>query len=128
MSVGGHADGTVPDDEKGAITRACARFLDDVLRPRWLPEIRPTPFNYPISLDGKWYGNKYRFITHYRSGHAENFGDEFDAPFARLEYLGRDRFDVSYFRHTEEWFRLYRDVRLAVALQWIATDELLQPP
>ncbi len=128
ISVGAHAGGKVPDGEKRAITTGCEKLLAEVLRPRFLREIRPTQFNYPIGLSGKWHGNKYRFITRYRSGHAENGGEEFDAPFARLEYVGRDRFDLSYFRHTEEWFRLHRGVTLAEALRLIASDELLQPP
>ena len=37
-----------PELEKAAITAACERFLAEVLRPRFLPEIRPTSFNYPV--------------------------------------------------------------------------------
>jgi hypothetical protein len=122
------AGGKVPDGEKHAITAACEKFIAEVLRPRCLPEIRRTQFNYPVGLSGKWHRNNYRFITRYRSGHAENRGEEFDAPFARLEYVGRDRFDLSYFRHTQQWFCLHRGVTLAEALRLIEGDELLQPP
>ena len=116
-----------PAEEKLAITAACEKLIAGVLRPRYLPEIRPTQFNYPIAISGKWHGNNYRFITRYRSGHADNLGWEFDAPFVRLEYVGRDRFDVSYFRHTEEWFCLHRSVTLAQALRLIESEELLHP-
>lgn len=50
------------DLEKAAITATCQRFIDDVLKPRFLPTIRPTPFNYPIDLLGKWHGDRYRFL------------------------------------------------------------------
>ena len=56
-----------PEPEKVAITAACERFLAEVLRPRFLPEIRPTSFNYPVAIMGKWHGNKYRFLQRFRS-------------------------------------------------------------
>ncbi len=96
--------------EKAAIIAACQGFIDAVLKPRFLPIIRPTSFNYPVDILGKWHGNRYRFIQRYRSGFPENLGEEFDSPFARLDWSGRDRFDVQWFRHTGAWHCLYRDV------------------
>ena len=52
--------------EKSVIVSACEKFIAEVLKQRFLREIRSTEFNYPIALCGKWHGNKYRFIT--RSG------------------------------------------------------------
>jgi hypothetical protein len=34
----------------------------------------------------------------------ELMGEEFDAPFARLDWISRDRFDLQWHRHTAEWF------------------------
>ena len=42
------------------------------------PVIRPTRFNYPIDILGKWHGNRYRFVQRYRSGQPETRGEEFD--------------------------------------------------
>ena len=66
--------------EKSAVTAACQHLIDDFLKPRFLPTIRPTQFNYPVDILGKWHGTKYRFIQRYRSGFPENLGEEFDAP------------------------------------------------
>jgi hypothetical protein len=54
--------------EKTAVTSACQNLIDDFLKPRFLRTIRPTQFNYPIDILGKWHGTKYRFIQRYRSG------------------------------------------------------------
>src|SRR3954454_21996321 len=116
-----------PEAEKTAFTAACQRFIAEVLKPRYLPRIEPTSFNYPVDISGKWHGNKYRFIQRFRSDHPDAITPEFDAPFARLEYVGRDRFDLSYFRHTGEWYCLYRSVPLAEALKLIERDGLLHP-
>ena len=66
--------------ERARVTAACERFIDEFLKPRFLPSIRPTEFNYPVDILGKWHGAKYRFIQRYRSGFPENLGEEFDAP------------------------------------------------
>ena len=108
--------------EKLSIARTCEGFIDQVLNPRFLPEIRPTEFNYPIAIFGKWHGSKYRFIERFRSGFADALSEEFDAPFARIEYVGRDRSDLSYLRHTGEWLCLYRSLSLAMALKTIEDD------
>ena len=48
----------------------------------------------PSTIRGAWAGGRYRFIQRYRSGFADNLGEEFDASFARIDRMGPDRFDV----------------------------------
>ena len=74
-------------EEKAAIAAACERFIGATLKPRFLPEVRPTQFNYPIDIFGKWRGSKYSFITRYRSGFPDNLGEEFDSAFTRLDHV-----------------------------------------
>ena len=116
------------ESEKALITAACQRFIDDVLKPRFLPTVRPTEFNYPVDIQGKWQGSRYRFIQRYRSGFPDNLGEEFDAPFVRLDWLSRDRFNIQWHRHTGAWFCLHRGKSLAQALKLIETDGILHPP
>jgi hypothetical protein len=113
--------------EKADITRNCQKFIDEVLKPRFLPIIRPTQFNYPVDIQGKWHGTKYRFLQRYRSGFPENLGKEFDAPFTRIDWVGRNRFDIQWHRHTGQWFCLYRGLSLEAALKAIETDGHLHP-
>ena len=87
--------------ERARVTAACERFIDEFLKPRFLPSIRPTEFNYPVDILGKWHGAKYQFIQRYRSGFPENLGEEFDAPFARLDWISPDRFDIQWHRPPE---------------------------
>lgn len=117
----------VSPTEKAAITAACERFIAEVLKPRFLPEIRPTEFNYPIDLYGKWHGGRYRFIQRFRSDHPDRITPEFEAPFARLDYIDRDRFDLFWQRHTGEWRCLHESISLTEALHLIEAESLLQP-
>ena len=96
-------------------------------QPYFLPAIRPTKFNYPVDILGKWHGSKYRFIQRYRSGYPDNLGEGFDSPFARLDWISRDRFNIMWRRHTEEWFCLHRGLSLEMALATLREDELLHP-
>ena len=118
-------------DEKAAIAAACEDFVARRLKPRFLPQIRPTEFNYPVDISGRWRGSKYSFITCYRSGFADNLGEEFDRPFARLDHVEENqsgtRFDVMWLRHTGRWWRLHSSVSLVEALRLIETDGRLQP-
>jgi hypothetical protein len=113
--------------EKASVTAACEHLITDFMKPRFLPEIRPTQFNYPVDILGKWRGAQYRFIQRYRSGFPDNLGEEFDAPFARLDWTRRDRFDLQWHRHTGQWWRLYSGLTLDEAVQTIKADGHLQP-
>lgn len=117
----------IDEAEKRAIVAACDAFVRDVLKPRFLPEITPTEWNFVIDIRGVWSGGRYRFIQRYRSGMAHNRGEEFDAPFARIDRLGRDRFDIYWMRHTGKWWRLHTGVTLAEALRILETDGILHP-
>ena len=126
--VGGKAGNKPSDAEKRAIAAACERFIDDVLKPRFLPEVRPGAYNYCVEIFGKWHGTRYRFLQRYRNDRPDSYSErEFIAPFARLEYVGRDRFDLSYFRHTGQWWPLDRGVSLEEALALLETKGVYHP-
>ncbi len=118
-------------EEKAAVAAAGERFVAEVLKPRFLPGICPTAFNYPVDIFGKWRGSKYSFITRYRSGFPENLGEEFNAPFCRFDHVeerfDETCFDVMWHRHTGQWWRLHSAVTLDEALRLIETEPLLQP-
>ena len=114
--------------DKSVVTAACQQLIDGFLKPRFLATIRPTQFNYPVDILGKWHGTKYRLIQRYRSGFPENLGEEFDAPFARLDWISSNRLDIQWHRHTGEWFCLHRGLTLAKAIDTLRSDGLLHPP
>jgi hypothetical protein len=118
----------LPDEaEKRATVAACEAFINKVLKPRFLPQIRPTEWNYVIDIHGAWAAGRYRFMQRYRSGMEHNRGEEFDAPFARIDRMGPDCFDIFWMRHTGKWWRLHVGVTLAEALEILETDGVLHP-
>ncbi len=113
--------------EKRAMIDACEAFISDVLKPRFLPGITPTEWNYVVDIRGAYAAGRYRFMQRYRSGMAHNRGEEFDAPFARIDRMGPDNFDVQWMRHTGQWWRVYTGVTFARALHLLETDGVLHP-
>ena len=119
---------TLPaNDEKEIVIATCDKFIADVLKPRFLPRICPTEFNYPVDLYGKWHGGRYRFIELFRSDSRDRIVPEFEHAFTRLDYIGPDRFDLFWHRHTGQWWRLYHSVSLTEALLCIEQDGHLHP-
>jgi hypothetical protein len=80
-----------------------------------------------VAIDGKWHDNTYRFVTRFRSDDPRSYEPEFGAPFASLEYVSRDCFDLSWHRHTGEWFCLFQRQSLAEALHLIESERHFEP-
>lgn len=118
-------------DRKASIAAICERFIAERLKPRFLPEIRPTDFNYPVDLFGRWRGDKYSFVTRYRSGFPDRLREEFDVAFTRLDHVGtvggEILFDVMWHRHTGQWHRVFAGETLDGALKLIESDTVVQP-
>jgi hypothetical protein len=87
---------TLTADERAAVSAACERLIAEVLKPRFVPEVRPTQFNYPVDIFGKWRGGRYSFIPRYRSGFVENAGEEFDSAFIRLDHVEEHLSDLRF--------------------------------
>ena len=118
-------------EAKAEIAAKCERFIARVLKPKFLPEIVPTQWNYPVDISGRWRGSKYSFLVRFRSGFPGNAGEEFESGFLRLDHApgGPEfRFDVMWHRHTGQWWPVYRAVTLDEALHAIETDGVLRPP
>src|SRR6202040_876825 len=54
LSVRGRSAG-LSDAERVVTAIRCQQFIDAVLKPRLLPAIRPSRFNYSIDILGKWH-------------------------------------------------------------------------
>ena len=119
---------TITEAEKREIVAACERFIAEVLKPRFLPEVRPTVWNYPVDIRGHWRSNRYRFVQRYRSDRPDAIEPEFDAPFACIEWTAPETFNVAWHRHTGEWRTLFTRVSLEESLRLIETEGLLHPP
>jgi hypothetical protein len=107
--------------------RGLRELIRDVLKSRFLPEVRPTEWKYIVDIHDAWAAGRFCFMQRYRSGMEHNRGEEFDAPFARIDRKGRDHFDIYWMRHTGKWWRLHAGVTLGEAPRIIETNPVLHP-
>ncbi len=128
VDAGARAGNMPSPHEKASITASCEPFIATLLVPQFLPQIRPsTTSNYPIAIQGKWHGNKYRFFTRFRTYVPRATVAEFDDPFARLDFVVTDRFDLLWHRHTGAWHCVGQRLTLAHALEKIGSEPYFVP-
>jgi len=92
--------GTLKDE---VATKAEA-LIETVLKPKYVqPPPKDAQFNHIVDIMTKWLGSKCYFVSIYRTPSR----DTFETKFARMEFVGADRFNLSFMRHTEQWVELY---------------------
>ncbi|MEA1893592.1 MAG: hypothetical protein U9N36_00035 [Euryarchaeota archaeon] len=118
----------VPELVKIEVKRACDEFVESVLKPRFIdPDPQEECFNYIVDIFTKWYSSHLHFYAKYRCPGPNAIEPFFETKFARMEYVGRDRFNLSYMRHTGKWLEVYPDMSLDECIEAIRDDPLFRP-
>ena len=86
--------------------------------------MRKHRFNYAVAVFSKWRGQSYYWCVRYRTPEPM---EEFVAASTRLEYAGRGRFHLAYFRHTDRWQRVYHGLTPDECLKTIEQEEIFWP-
>jgi hypothetical protein len=119
---------TVPADVKADVRAQAQHLIATVLGPA---HIKPPPtnprFNYLVAIASKWWRHYFYFTATYAVPGPNALVPSFEDAFARLEYVGGDRFHLAFRRHTGEWITVYRDQSLADCLSAITTDPWFLP-
>ena len=114
--------GTVKDE----VDTKATDLIENVLKPKHIqtpPE--GSQLNSMVDIKTKWLGSKCYFISVYRTPgpHAKSF----ETKFARMEYVGNAKFNLSFMRHTGQWIELYTDISVDECLKAIQDDPWFQP-
>ncbi|MBM4257080.1 MAG: hypothetical protein FJ147_14425 [Deltaproteobacteria bacterium] len=96
-----------------------------------LQHIKPPPkgqrFNYIVDLFTKWHRNYFYFVAKYACPGPTAMVPFFDSPFTRLEYVGGNRFNLSFMRYTGKWVETELELTLTKALESIRNDGFYHP-
>ncbi|MCH7535585.1 MAG: hypothetical protein IH948_07555 [Bacteroidetes bacterium] len=84
-------------------------------------------FNYLVDVYTKWRGNYLYFCEKFKSESPDRIADEFESKFVRLECIGKDKFNFSYFRHTGRWSLVATDLTLNDCLEMMQGNPNFQP-
>ena len=102
-------------------------LIEQELRPTAIQPPPPDPqWNYLVDLHTKWHGRFFYLFGKYRCPGPHAIRPFFDEGFARLEYAGGDRFNVSYMRHTGQWWEIAQGLTLDQCIQAIRDNPLLE--
>jgi hypothetical protein len=113
----------VPELVKIEVKQVCDEFVESVLKPRNIKEHpQEDQFNYIVDIFTKWYRNYFYFCAKYHSPRPDAIEPFFEARFARMEYVGRNRFNLSYMGHIDKWLEVYPDMSLDECIGAISDD------
>jgi hypothetical protein len=117
----------VPDTLKTEVQQKADELIATVLASRYVkPPPKVKQLNYIVGLYAKWYRHYFYFCAKYASPGPNAISPFFDTKFARMEYVGRKNFNLSYMRYTEEWIETARGLSLAECLTAIRDDPWFQ--
>ena len=118
----------IPDGMKMTVETKARDLIEGYLKPNHV-KLPPSDasFNYIVDITTKWHGKYFYLSARYHSPGPDAMSPFFESKFARLEYRGKDRFALSFARHTGEWIELYPGLTIDECLSSIRDEPLFQP-
>ena len=98
----------VPDNIKWDVEAKGRELVENILKPIHVnPPSGDEQFNYIVDIYSKWYRNYFYFCAKYACPGPNAISPYFEAKYARMEYVGNGRCNLSYMRHTGQWCEIY---------------------
>ncbi|MBC8458386.1 MAG: hypothetical protein H8D67_10370 [Deltaproteobacteria bacterium] len=108
------------DALKSEVKEKTGSLIENVLKPEYIkPPPEENDFNYIVDIFSKWHRNYFYFCSKYNCPSPNAMAPSFNSNFARLEYIGRDKFNLDYMRHTGKWLEISFDLSLEECLDEI---------
>ena len=98
-------------------------LIESTLKPKHL-ELQSvnSSHNFLTDIYSKWYGNSFYFCAKYDSPGENAISPSFEIKFARLVYVGKDKFNLSYMRYNDKWFELHTELSSQECLNAIENE------
>jgi hypothetical protein len=118
----------ISEFEKANILIKAEKLVNEHLKPAYIkPAPKDADFNHLVDLFVKWHGRYLIFCSDYACPGPHALSPTLESRFARMEYVGRDLFNLSYMRHTECWWEVYSGLTAEECFQLIKEDPLFLP-
>ena len=119
---------SIPAALKAQVDAKAKKLVQSVLKPKFIqPPPKKPRFNYIIDVTAKWHGGSLYFISTYACPGPTAISPTFEAKFARMEFVGGSKFNLSFMRHTGKWVVLFRSLSLNECLDAIENNFWFQP-
>ena len=113
---------------KAEVETKARDLIEKVLKPKHvLPPKKGERFNYISDIGAKWYRNYFYLFSTYTCPGPNALSPSFESKFARMEYLGMNRFALYFMRHTGEWIGIYDSLSVDECMKAIQDDPWFVP-
>lgn len=118
----------IPPTLKADVEQKAQVLVEKFLKPTYIQQ-PPTEqrFNYLIDIWTKWYRGYFYFCSTYASPGPNALSPSFEGRFARLEYVGNRHFNVSYMRHTGQWWEIFTNLTIDECIETIRNEPHFHP-
>lgn len=118
----------VPDAVKATVENKAAELIEGILKIKHInPPVEDSAYNYIVDIYSKWSSSYFYFIAKYACPGPNAISPFFELKFARMEYIGNERFNLSYMRHTGQWFEIYSELSIDECLKSIESEPHFMP-
>jgi len=83
--------------------------------------------NYLVDIYSKWRGNHFTIGGTYKCPSKTAMFPSFESGFAKLEYVGNDKFNLAFMRHTEKWWKTELALTVKECFDLIRQNEMYHP-
>ena len=123
-----HKKPSIPDSLKQELQTKVEDVLENIFRPK---HIKPPPtdndFNYLADLYLKWYRSYLYICGTYNCPSTRAISPSFEAKFTRIEYVGCEKFNLAYMRHTGKWWEVHCHLSMDECLKCIVEEFCFHP-
>lgn len=114
---------SVPSQLKEILSYKANELVETFLKPA---HIKAPPknqdINYIIDIWTKWHQSYFYFVCTYASPGSDAISPTFELKFARMAYIGEQRFNLAYMRHTGQWNEIFYDLTVEECLTAIKDE------
>lgn len=119
---------TLPEKLKHELERRARKLIDSTLEKKHIMKKRPNnDNNYIADIYHKWIGKRFYLCSKYNCPSPNAISPSFESRFARLEYHGDNKFQLSFMRYTGSWVTLYQDISLEKSFKAIEEEPYFTP-
>ena len=102
-------------------------LLFESFKKQYISKTPNKEYNYTVDIYSKWYQNYFYLCEKIEPGRLNNLIEGVEKKFVRLTYTGKNKFDLSYFRHTGQWELVTQDLTLDECKEMILSVPVFHP-
>lgn len=118
----------VTDFIKAKVSSEAQKLIETVLKPEHIKaRAEDEKFNYIVDIFSKWHSRYFYFCSRYACPGPGAISPYFENKFARMEYIGKELFNLAFMRHTGQRCEIYHALTIKECMDSIKDEPFFQP-